>query len=115
MTTHQRNLNSNLEVRWADELRIEELRREKRQNDKTEREANEHREKSRIAAIDSQHRIDAQHRREDPVRPYDSYLETARLFEPQRFYGQTSEQRLEQILWSRVGELERDIEFLRER
>lgn len=119
MTTRQRKLNSNLEVRRADELSIENervrvpraaavLAQQRREEERRERE--------RIAVIDARH--EQERRRTDPVTPYITETSTQRLFEPNYSDGQTSEQRLEQIiqiLWTRVSELERDVEFLRER
>jgi hypothetical protein len=142
MTTRQRKLNSNLEVRRADEQilttqQIEELRREKLQNDKVEREEWERcekeriariaeqrrheeqreerrREKERIARIDEQHRLEQERLRSDPTNHYSAYLGSD-LLEPRRYEGQTSEQRLEQvirILWSRMEELEQEVKIL---
>jgi hypothetical protein len=185
MTTRQRKLNSNLEVRRADEQilttqQIEELRREKLQNDKVERERRQlekfailaeqsrreeqrergreklqndkaereewerrewekiariaeqsrrerereereerrerRREKERIARIDEQHRLEQERLRSDPTNHYSAYLGSD-LLEPRRYEGQTSEERLEQvirILWSRMEELEQQVKILRE-
>lgn len=127
MTTRQRKLNNNLEVRRADELSIENERVRPpqrtaaviaQQRREEERREKERRERERIAVIDARREQEEKRRRTDPVTPYITETSTQGLFEPNYSDGQTSEQRLEQIiqiLWTRVSELERDVEFLRER
>lgn len=103
MTTRQRKLNSNLEPRQADE---------QIKPDRNEKQLERQREQSRL----EQERYNAEEKL-DPLSPYGG-PQTPRLFTPNSYYGETEQQRLEriiQILWMRVCELERDVEFLRER
>lgn len=110
MTTRQRKLNSNLEPRRADEQSRNENQLERQRE--LSRLAQERLYRERLNAEEEQRS------KLDPLSPYGE-PQTPRLFTPNGYYGETTEQqrleRIIQILWMRVCELERDVEFLRER